>query len=108
MANSFIKSQQSRDVEFTTNKFDRPLIVQFAADKADDFATASQFVLNYSDGVELNCGCPQKWAIKEGIGAGLLNKTDVICESVKETRRRLNYPTDFTVAVKIRLHEDLR
>lgn len=33
MANSFVQSQKARDIEFTTNKFDRPLIVQFAANK---------------------------------------------------------------------------
>lgn len=50
--------------EFTTNEFDRPLIVQFAANTCDDLATATRFVMKYSDGVELNCGCPQRWAIQ--------------------------------------------
>jgi tRNA-dihydrouridine synthase 4 len=68
MANSFIRSQKARDNEFTTNSTDRPLIVQFAANSPNDLATASQFVQPYSDGVELNCGCPQRWAIQEGIG----------------------------------------
>jgi hypothetical protein len=56
MSNSFIRSQKARDIEFTTNPTDRPLIVQFAANKSSDFAMASQFVRNFSDGVELNCG----------------------------------------------------
>jgi tRNA-dihydrouridine synthase 4 len=108
MSNSFIQSAKCRDVELTTNASDRPLIVQFAANKADEFATAAQFVQAHSDGVELNCGCPQRWAIQEGIGASLIQKNDFVCEMVRETRKRLNYDANFTVAVKIRLHEDLK
>lgn len=108
MSDSFVRSQKARDNEFTTNEFDRPLIVQFAANNSNDFATSAQFVRNCADGVELNCGCPQKWAIQEGVGAGLIDKNDLVCEMVKETRKRLNYDKDFTVAVKIRLHENLR
>ena len=108
MSNSFTRSQKARDVEFTTNTTDRPLIVQFAAGNPEDLATASQFVRSHCDGVELNCGCPQKWAIQEGIGAALVEKNSLICEMVKETRKRLNYDSEFTVAVKIRLHEDIR
>lgn len=108
MSNSFIKSQKARDNEFTTNATDRPLIVQFAANNANDFATAAEFVRGSSDGVELNCGCPQKWAIQEGIGSALVEKNDLICEMVKEARRRLNYDKDFTVAVKIRIHDNFK
>lgn len=108
MSDSFTRSAKARDIEFTTNATDRPLIVQFAANNSNDFATAAQFVYNYSDGVELNCGCPQKWAIQEGIGSALIEKNDLILEMVKETRKRLNYDSQFTVAVKIRLHPDLK
>jgi tRNA-dihydrouridine synthase 4 len=108
MSNSFIRSQKARDVEFTTHEKDRPLIVQFAANNSNDFATAAQFVQAHCNGVELNCGCPQKWAIQEGVGAALIEKNALVCEMVKETRKRLNYDKDFTVAVKIRLHTDLK
>ena len=108
MCDSFTRSQKARDVEFTTNETDRPMIVQLAANNANDFATAAQFVRNYSDGVELNCGCPQRWAIQEGIGSGLVDKNELVCEMVKEARRRLNYDKDFVVAIKIRLHTDIR
>jgi tRNA-dihydrouridine synthase 4 len=108
MSNSFIRSQKARDNEFTTHKFDRPLIVQFAANNTNDFATAAQFVRNECDGVELNCGCPQKWAIQEGVGSALIENNSLICDMVKEARKRLNYDKAFTVAVKIRLHTDFK
>jgi hypothetical protein len=53
-------------------------------------------------------GCPQRWAIQEGLGAALIEKNSLICEMVKETRKCLNYDPDFTVAVKIRLHENIK
>lgn len=56
----------------------------------------------------INLGCPQRWALQEGIGAALIEKNSLICEMVKETRKRLNYDRDFTVAVKIRLHENIK
>ena len=108
MADSFVNSQKARDNEFTTNANDHPLIVQFASNKPDEFATAAQFVRTSCEGVELNCGCPQKWALQEGVGASLIDRSETICEIVKETRRRLNYDSEFTVAVKIRIHDDLR
>jgi tRNA-dihydrouridine synthase 4 len=108
IADSFVKSQKARDSEFTTNFTDRPLIVQFGSNNSDDFANATQLVKPYSDGVNLNCGCPQGWALREGIGASLINKPDLVCEMVREARKRVNYDKDYTVSVKIRIHENMR
>jgi len=33
-------------------------------------------------GVDLNCGCPQRWAIQEGIGCALLKKPDLVKDMV--------------------------
>ncbi|XP_027044033.1 tRNA-dihydrouridine(20a/20b) synthase [NAD(P)+]-like [Pocillopora damicornis] len=60
VSDSFVKSVKARDMEFTTNAGDRPLIVQFAANNAKDFADAAEIVAPFSDGVDLNCGCPQR------------------------------------------------
>lgn len=40
---------------------DRPLIVQFAANDAQTLADAACIVAPFSDGVDLNCGCPQRF-----------------------------------------------
>jgi tRNA-dihydrouridine synthase 4 len=108
MANSFVRSSKARDIEFTTHAYDRPLIVQFAANNANELATAAQFVRIHCDGIELNCGCPQRWAIQEGVGSALIENNALLCEMIKETRRRLDHPADFTVAAKIRLHTDIK
>ena len=36
-------------------------MVQFAASNARDFANAAELVAPFADGVDLNCGCPQRY-----------------------------------------------
>jgi tRNA-dihydrouridine synthase 4 len=45
ICDSFIKSHKARDSEFTTTRTDRPLIVQFAAQNAEEFAEAAEIVV---------------------------------------------------------------
>ena len=106
MADSFSSSSNARDNEFTTNSEDRPLIVQFASNNVNDFVRSSELVSNYCDGVGLNCGCPQRWAQQEGIGACLINKPDFVADLVKQTRNRCR--DDLSVSIKIRIHSDIQ
>ena len=62
------KGINCRNVEFSTSSTDRPLIVQFASHDPEEFALAAEMVCPLSDGVDLNCGCPQRWAIQEHYG----------------------------------------
>ncbi len=39
---------------------DRPLVAQFAASNATEFAAAAEMIAPYVDAVDLNCGCPQR------------------------------------------------
>ncbi|XP_071082528.1 tRNA-dihydrouridine(20a/20b) synthase [NAD(P)+]-like [Haliotis cracherodii] len=107
ISDSFIQSQKARDSDFTTCQRDRPLIVQFAASKPKDFADAAEVVSPYADGVDLNCGCPQRWAMADGYGACLINKPELMCDIVKEARARVPQE-EFTVSVKIRIHKNIR
>lgn len=92
--------------DFTTDFGDRPLIVQFGAHTAIDFAKAAEMVQPYCDGVDLNCGCPQSWAIQEGIGCGLMRKPELVRDMVLAVKERCG--KDFCVSVKIRIHNDLQ
>merc|ERR1719354_35992 len=96
VSDSFLKSEECRNVEFQTSKADTPLVVQFAASNAKDFAEASELVYPYSDGVGLNAGCPQRWAMAEGYGAKMLR-----CPAKINDEK-------FAVSVKIRLLEDVK
>jgi len=107
ISNSFVRSIKARDSDFTTCPEDRPLIVQFAASSYDDFANATEIVAPYCDGVDLNCGCPQRWAIAEGYGSCLLGKPQLIKDMVRNAQARVNN-SDFTVSIKIRIHKDIK
>ncbi|XP_013141061.1 PREDICTED: uncharacterized tRNA-dihydrouridine synthase-like protein C45G9.2 [Papilio polytes] len=106
LADSFCQNAKARSNEFTTTVNDTPLIVQFAANNINDFVDASKLVFPYADGVDLNCGCPQRWAMKDGYGCSLLSKPEVIHELVKGVKNSL--PANFSVSVKIRILDDLK
>ncbi|XP_024889460.1 glutathione hydrolase 7-like [Temnothorax curvispinosus] len=106
LADSFVQSSKARDNEFTTHEKDQPLIVQFAAKTVNDFVDASEMVAPYCNGVDLNCGCPQRWAMQEGYGADLLRKPELVKDLVSQVRNRI--PRPFTVSAKIRLLKDIR
>lgn len=107
ISDSFVKSIKARDTDFTTSYDDRPLIVQFAAKNSDEFANAVEIVAPYCDGADLNCGCPQRWAMAEGYGACLINKPDLVADMVAQAKRRVD-KEKFTVSVKIRIHKEIR
>eukprot|EP00126_Sphaerothecum_destruens_P007767 Sdes_comp19980_c0_seq3m12568 len=114
LANSFHQSQNARENEFTTNSKDKPLITQFAANNAYDISLATKLVFSFCDGVDINCGCPQRWAMAEGMGAKLSDDPELVKDMILQTRNRLeNYSNpqssdSFTISVKIRIHEDMK
>lgn len=101
IANSFCRSEACRQAEFSTNEEDSPIIVQFASNSTTDFLHGTEMIQNFADGVDLNCGCPQSWAMQDGYGSYLLKKPEVIEDMVKTVRR--NVPSTFSVSVKVRL-----
>ncbi|CAG9560458.1 unnamed protein product [Danaus chrysippus] len=106
LADSFCQNEKARSNEFITTTNDTPLIVQFAANNVDDFLDASQLVYPYADGVDLNCGCPQRWAMKDGYGCALLSKPELVHDLLRSVRN--NLPSHFSVSVKVRIFQDLK
>jgi tRNA-dihydrouridine synthase 4 len=88
----------------TDFNFFRPLVVQFAANSDKEFGDAAELIAHSADGVDLNCGCPQKWAMQEGVGAALLKRPEQVREMVRQARERARIP----VSVKIRVATDVR
>jgi tRNA-dihydrouridine synthase 4 len=83
---------------------DWPLVVQFASSNVHDFAQAAALVARDCSAVDINCGCPQKWAVKEGIGCALMKTPQFVHELVRTTRNQAGVP----VAVKCRIQDDAR
>lgn len=81
-----------------------PTVVQFAAAEARDFARSVAMVSEEAaQGVDLNCGCPQTWAIQEGIGSYWMNSKhwDRLEAMLRDARRVARVP----LSVKIRVME---
>lgn len=104
ISNSFVQAEQCREIEFQPHPSDRPLVVQFAASNAEDFAAASEIVYLHADGVGLNCGCPQRWAMAEGYGAKLIQQPELVKDIIRQTKNKIP-DNDFSVSVKIRIHQ---
>ncbi|KAI9506131.1 tRNA dihydrouridine synthase [Coemansia spiralis] len=99
LADVFKSSEYARR-DFTTNDSDCPVVVQFAAHDPVDLAHAAQIVAPFADGIDLNCGCPQKWAYKEKIGAYLSDKPEIVQDMVRAVKAAVNTPC----SIKIRKH----
>ncbi|KPI86451.1 hypothetical protein ABL78_4482 [Leptomonas seymouri] len=112
IAESFVKSPHARHAEFALYEGEDRLIVQLAAKSGPAAAQAAALVRPYCGAVDLNCGCPQRWAMKEGIGAALLEKPEVVADMVRAIRNAIPEGNGDTPAlpcvVKMRIQEDIR
>lgn len=82
------------------------LIAQLASPNGPSLADAAELLSPHVDGVDLNCGCPQKWAYNEGIGCALLRKPELVADMVRCVHDRLGW--NWPVSIKIRVDPDLR
>jgi len=105
MADAFVASERARDADLSTCVADRPLVVQFAGSEPAMLAQAAAMVMPFADGVDLNCGCPQRWAISQGVGCALLRHPELVADAVRQIRARVPR-ADFSVSIKIRLLEE--
>lgn len=113
IAESFNRSEQARDSDFSTSiaslasetPHDGPLVVQFGTRDPLELALAAAKAAPYVDGIDLNCGCPQRWAMQEGIGAALSAEPETVHDLVTAAVRAVD---GIPVSIKIRLHRDMR
>ena len=114
LAHEFIRSQTARDSDFTTCPLERKttadgrahaLLAQFASSDPTEFARAAELIAPWVDGVDLNCGCPQSWAIRENIGCSLMADAELVAAMVRAAKSRLE--SSKSVSCKIRIHKDL-
>lgn len=82
-------------------EIDRPLFVQFCANKPEEFFEAAEYVAPYCDAVDLNLGCPQGIARSGGYGAFLQEDWDKIHNLINKLHRELAIP----VTAKMRILE---
>jgi tRNA-dihydrouridine synthase 4 len=126
LADVFKSSEFARESDFSTNDRDDPVVIQFAASNGSDLADAAELASPYVSGIgmysaparrksqfheakhghfiDINCGCPQKWAIQEKIGAHLMSQPETVRDMIRTVKGRLNIPC----SIKIRVHPDLK
>lgn len=80
---------------------DRPLMVQFCANKPEELLQAAKYVQPFCDAVDLNLGCPQGIAKKGHYGAFLQEDWDIVYDMISELDKNLDIP----VTAKIRVLE---
>ncbi|CDS39354.1 tRNA dihydrouridine synthase 4 [Echinococcus multilocularis] len=115
MSSAFLHSSKARAADFSTCPADHPLVTQLACRSGPEFARCAEELSALCEGVDLNCGCPQRWAMEEGYGAAILKEPQLIEDLVKAARaavprwRIVSTPegeerqVSFSVSIKIRL-----
>ncbi len=87
---------------------DRPLILQLCGNNPDTLKAAATALLTHYkeelDGIDLNLGCPQEIAQKEGIGAFLAKDQTLACRCVAALKEAVK-DTQVQISCKIRLVE---
>ena len=103
LADSFVVSEKARaiDLPIVLDEDKSKLVVQFATNNADNFATAVKMVEPFCTGVDLNCGCPQQWAREEGIGAALLQKPELVSEIIRKGVLAASSHTGISAKIRI-------
>jgi len=78
---------------------DRPLIAQICGSDIENVVATAKVLEPYCDGIDINCGCPQKIAKRGQYGAYLLEQPDVLLPVVRALIAAVRVP----VSVKVRL-----
>ncbi|VVT49299.1 uncharacterized protein SAPINGB_P002202 [Magnusiomyces paraingens] len=81
---------------------DRPLVVQFCANKPEELLAAARLVEDRCDAVDLNLGCPQGIAKRGHYGSFLMEDWDLIYNLINILHKELKIP----VTAKIRIYND--
>lgn len=98
------EKRKLKSYEYEFDAADRPLLLQLAGNTAEPIISLANrdMFKGHIDGVDLNCGCPQGFAMEKKIGAGLLRNPDNLVELATQISENIAYP----FSMKLRLHED--
>lgn len=105
LAREFVRNEIARVSDFSTNDGDKPVIVQVGVNNVDDLLKFVDMIHPYVDGIGLNCGCPIREQVREGIGAALMSEPELVSSMVKAVKDK--YGDKVCIETKIRIHKDL-
>ncbi|EDV57200.1 tRNA-dihydrouridine(16/17) synthase [NAD(P)(+)]-like [Drosophila erecta] len=102
-ANLFATDPKYRKDALQTCPEDRPLIIQFCGNDAQQILDAALLAQDHCDAVDINLGCPQAIAKRGHYGSFLQDEWELLTEIVSTLHAKLAIP----VTCKIRIFEDL-
>ncbi|RNF24697.1 putative tRNA-dihydrouridine synthase 4 [Trypanosoma conorhini] len=108
MADSFTRSSAARKADFSIYAGEDRLVTQIASCSGPLAAQAATLLAPYCDAIDLNCGCPQRWVMKEGLGSALLQKPEVVADMLSCIRNGLSGGLSLPCVVKMRVEDDVR
>ncbi|KAH8260267.1 hypothetical protein KR026_008554 [Drosophila bipectinata] len=101
-ANLFATDPKYRKDALQTCPADRPLIIQFCGNDAQQILDAALAAQEHCDAVDINLGCPQAIAKRGHYGSFLQDEWELLTEIVSTLHKKLSIP----VTCKIRIFED--
>ncbi|CCE92344.1 tRNA dihydrouridine synthase TDEL_0E01010 [Torulaspora delbrueckii] len=104
LAREFVRNNNARLADFSINEQDSPLIVQVGVNNVADLLKFVEMVAPYCDGVGINCGCPIKEQVREGIGCALIYNPECYVRWSQLSNKIMG--TALRLETKIRIHED--
>ena len=102
----FVRNSNARLFDFSTNYKDTPLVVQVGVNNVTDLLKFVEMVAPYVDAIGINCGCPIREQVREGIGCALIYNEELLIDMVHAVKRK--YGDKLRLETKIRIHDDLQ
>eukprot|EP00033_Pygsuia_biforma_P004311 GCRY01004726.1.p1 GENE.GCRY01004726.1~~GCRY01004726.1.p1 ORF type:complete len:425 (+),score=80.51 GCRY01004726.1:191-1465(+) len=94
-----LKKRKENCVIFRTCSQEKNIVVQLGAPNSHCALKAAELISQDVHGIDLNCGCPKPFSVRNGMGACLLTKPEVIEDIIKTWNRNLN--NSFSVKVRL-------
>lgn len=103
LAREFVRNRNARISDFTTNVNDSPVVAQVGVNNTTDLLRVIEMICPFVDGISVNCGCPIKEQVREGIGCALIYNEDLMVDMVEKVKSK--YSDKLRLEMKIRIHE---
>lgn len=103
LGREFVRNKHARLTDISLSTKDVPVIAQLGVNNTQDLLKCIEMLCPYVDGFGINCGCPIKEQVREGIGAALIYNEDLMVDMVRVVK--LKYGDKLRLEMKIRIHE---